>query len=90
MLTWDENKRLLNIANHELDFSGCEAIFDGPTFSYEDKRAAYGEQRICVIGWLNGEVVHLTYTDREENFHAISLRKAVKYEINQFFKEISR
>lgn len=90
MPTWDENKRLLNIKDHGLDFVGCEAIFDNPTFVYEDARERYGEQRLCAVGWLNGMVVHLTYTERKEDFHAISLRQAEKHEIKRYIKEISR
>lgn len=90
MPTWDEKKRLSNIKDHGLDFEGCEAIFDNLTHIYEDLRDRYEEQRFCVVGWLNGMVVHLTYTEREEDFHAISLREAVKHEIKRYIKEISR
>ena len=90
MPTWDEYKRLKNIEHHGLDFVGCESIFDGQVFAFEDLSQAYGEQRMCVLGWLDGTIVHLTYTDREDDFHAISLRKAEKHEIKRFIKEISR
>lgn len=59
MPTWDEKKRLSNIKDHGLDFEGCEAIFDNLTHIYEDLRDRYEEQRFCVVGWLNGMVVHL-------------------------------
>jgi uncharacterized DUF497 family protein len=49
-----------NIAKHGYDFPGCEAIFDGPIWVYEDKNTAYGEQHLCVIGWLHGQVMHMT------------------------------
>lgn len=84
MVTWDEAKRQLNLRNHELDFVGCEAVFDGPVISEEDARSAYGEQRINVIGFLRGEVVFMTYTERWSNFHVISLRKATRHEIKRF------
>ena len=90
MPTWDENKRLSNIKDHGLDFVGCEVVFDELNYMYEDVQARYGEQRICVIGWLDGILVHLTYTDREDDFHAISLREAEKHEIKRYYKEISR
>jgi uncharacterized DUF497 family protein len=69
-------------------FPGCERIFDGPVWVYEDKRLAYGELRLCAVGWLQGQVMHMTYTEREDDFHVISLREAEKYEVSRFFQEV--
>jgi uncharacterized protein len=88
MPTWDESKRQDNIRDHGLDFQGCEAIFDGPVSVKEDKSVAYGELRLNAVGWLRGRVVHMTYTEREDDFHVISLREAEKHEARKFFKEI--
>jgi uncharacterized DUF497 family protein len=90
MATWDEAKRLSNIKDHELDFVGCEAVFDGPVVSWDDDRDSYGEQRINLLGWLNGVVVHMTYTERGDEPHIISLRKAEKHEIRFYAKAIAR
>jgi len=35
-------------------------------------------QRINLLGWLDGRVVQLIYTEREEDLHVISLREATK------------
>lgn len=90
MITWDETKRQSNLRKHGLDFVGCEEVFDGPVLSDEDKRFAYGEQRISLIGWLRGQVVHMTYTERTGNLHIISLRKVTRHELERYQKEISR
>ena len=37
MPTWDDSKRSANIRKHGYDFRGCERIFDGPVWVYEDK-----------------------------------------------------
>ena len=89
MSTWDETKRLRNIKAHGLDFVGCEAVFDSPVVSWEDVREVYGEQRINLLGWLFGFVVHMTYTERGDEPHVISLRKAEKHEIRRYAKEVS-
>jgi uncharacterized DUF497 family protein len=81
---------LRNLRAHGLDFVGCEAIFDSPMMSLEDTREAYGEPRLNAFGFLNGEVVHLTYTERGENLRVISLRKAEKHEIRIFAKFLAR
>lgn len=90
MITWDESKRQENLRKHEMDFVGCEAVFDHPVATQEDSRDVYGEQRINLIGWLRGQWVHLTYTDRGDRLHAISLRKATSHEIRQYRKTFSK
>lgn len=89
MVTWDEPKRRRNIKEHGLDFAGCDAVFDHPIVTWEDAREAYGEQRINLLGWLNGAMVHMTYTERGDDMHVISLRKAEKHEIKFFITQIS-
>lgn len=89
MVTWDESKRRRNIKEHGLDFAGCDAVFDSPVVTWEDTRVAYGEQRINLLGWLDGVLVHLTYTERSDDMHVISLRKAEKHEIKFFIAQIS-
>lgn len=88
MVTWDESKRLSNIKVHGLDFVGCDSIFDGPVITREDDRLIYGEQRLNLIGILVGQVVHMTYTERGEDLHVISLRKATRHEARYYFSQI--
>jgi len=89
MITWNETKRQSNIQNHGLDFVGCDVVLDAPVFSWDDDREAYGELRINLLGQLNGVVVHMTYTERGDDMHVISLRKAQKHEIRRYITEIS-
>ncbi len=88
MVIWDEPKRQLNIKDHQLDLSGCEAVFDGPVITFEDDRLIYGEQRLNLLGFLGEVVVHMTYTERGDDLHVISLRKATKHEARYFFSQI--
>ncbi|MDF1486480.1 BrnT family toxin [Ramlibacter sp. H39-3-26] len=85
MPTWDEPKRLRNIKIHGFDFIGCEAVFDEPVVTWEDAREAYSEHRINLLGWLEGIVVHMT--ERGDEPHIISLRKAEKHEVRRYAKE---
>lgn len=89
MVTWDERKREANLRRHGLDFEGCETVFDHPVLTVEDSRMAYGEQRINLLGWLFGRVVHMTYTEHGESLHVISLREATKHEARTYFKALS-
>jgi uncharacterized protein len=88
VVTWDEPKRLLNLKDHKVDFVGCDVVFDGPVIAQEDDRVACGEIRINPLGLLHGRVVHMTYTERDDNVHVISLRKATKHEANHFFSQV--
>jgi uncharacterized protein len=84
--TWDEAKRLRNIKDHGLDFTGCEAIWDSFTVTREDIRQAYGEKRLVTFGILEGETVVMVHTERRAGSHIISLRKAEKHEARYYFK----
>ncbi|MGH8561205.1 MAG: BrnT family toxin, partial [Nevskiales bacterium] len=72
MPSWDERKRQGNIRRHGLDFVGAEAIWDNATVTREDLRRRYGESRFVTFGLLDGEVVVLVHTERDEDIHVIS------------------
>lgn len=86
MPTWDERKRLANLRRHQMDFRDAEAIWDNPTVTREDIRRQYGEPRYVTFGLLAGEVAVLVFTDREDDMHIISLRRAEKYEARYYFE----
>jgi len=90
MVTWEADKLSINIAKHGLSFEGADAVFDLPVVAWEDDREHYGELRINLLGWLNGQVVHMTYTERNEDMHVISLRKAENHEVKRYIKGISK
>jgi len=89
LFTWDEKKRLSNIKKHGIDFTCATDIFFGPTFTWEDSRFDYGEQRWITMGLLGSQVVVLVvHTETEEEIHVISIRKADKDEQALFFNNI--
>ena len=51
---WDEAKRQANLSNHKLDFADAEIVFSGITFTFEDDRFEYGEDRFITLGLLLG------------------------------------
>lgn len=86
--TWDETKRISNINKHELDFALTHWIFETDTFTFEDKRITYNEQRFITLGMLNGEVVVVVHTETENEIRVISLRKATKNEQKLYFSRL--
>lgn len=86
MVTYDETKRQANMQKHDgIDLAECECIFDSPMLTLEDTSDAYGEQRLKSLGWLDGRVVVLIWTDREAAPHLISCRFGDKHETKLFF-----
>jgi hypothetical protein len=55
-------------------------VFEGPTFTYEDDRFKYGEQRFVTLGFLNGVAVSIVHTETEDEIHVLSFRKATRKE----------
>jgi uncharacterized DUF497 family protein len=45
---WDEAKRLQNLKDHGVDFVDAHKVFAGPTFTFEDDRLRYQEQRFGI------------------------------------------
>ncbi len=86
---WDEGKRLANIRKHGIDFIDVPAVFDGDIVTLEDDRFSYGEQRFVSFGLLQGRVIAIVYTERENRTRIISARKATIYEQRTYFEQIT-
>ena len=69
-------KRDATLAERGLDMARAAEIFDGPTMTVEDDREDYGEIRLITIGFLDGRMVVMVWTQRGEARRIISLRKA--------------
>ncbi len=89
MFVWDEAKRRLNLRNHGIDFADAEKIFRGVTFTAEDTREDYGEQRFLTLGLLEDQVVSVAHTEQGDEIRIISIRKATKHEARFYFSQIT-
>lgn len=86
--TWEEVKRKSNLKAHGLDFLDASKVFEGLTFTFEDDRFNYSEQRFVTLGLLNGAPVSMVHTETANHIHVISFRKATKNEQLIFFQNI--
>lgn len=86
---WDEAKRQSNLIKHGFDFADASLLFAGTTFTREDSRFPYGEQRFITLGLLRAQVVVLAHTESRNTLRLISLRKATSRETQEFFTEIA-
>jgi uncharacterized protein len=85
---WSETKRATNLAAHGLDFLDAQAVFEGMTYTFEDDRFSYGEQRFVTLGLLAGIPVSVVHTENDHEIRIISFRKATKRESQIYFHAI--
>ncbi|MGH8547048.1 MAG: BrnT family toxin [Methylococcales bacterium] len=85
---WRESKRKTNLKDHSLDFVDAAQVFDGPIYTFEDDRFAYGEQRLVTLGLFQGIPVSIVHTETEDEIHIISFRKATKRETGILFQNV--
>lgn len=86
--TWDEAKRKRNLKDHGLDFVDAKRVFEGLTFTYEDDRFRYDEQRFVTLGLFKGIPVSIVHTESEDRINVISFRKATKRETAILFENL--
>ena len=65
-----------------------QKVFSGPTFTFEDERFDYNEQRFITVGLLDITVVVIAHTETEKEMRIISMRKATKNEQKIFFENL--
>jgi len=89
VITWDEPKRRRNLNKHGFDFVDAEQVFERVTYTYEDDRLAYAEQRFVTLGVLREIVVSIVHSEEGEHIHIISMRKATGRERKIYFESIA-
>ncbi len=86
--TWNEGKRKADIKKHGIDFADAHNVFAGPTFTFGDTRFDYEEQRWITMGLCSFSVVVIAHTEKSDEIHIISIRKAEKNEQKIFFENL--
>ncbi len=83
---WDEGKRQSNLQKHDVDFEDIKALFESQTLEWIDNRRNYGEERINVLGEIQGDIFFVTYTKRNTKYRLISARRANSRERRKYYK----
>jgi uncharacterized protein len=78
--SWSERKRATNLKQHGLDFVDAVLVFAGITYTFEDDRFSYGEQRFVTLGLLAGIPVSIVHTESEHEIRIISFRNVISAE----------
>ena len=79
MFEWDENKNQKNFDKHGLTFDVSIEVFSDK-YGYEVDRIVDNEIRTKYVGSLDGVVLSVIYTKREQKYRIISARCASKTE----------
>lgn len=85
MFEWDDEKADRNLRDHGLSFEDAVPVFLDPyRLEVEDDREDYGETRYYTIGMVNGVVLAVVFTWREDRVRIISARKATRAEQRKY------
>ena len=87
-IVWDEAKRRANLRKHGLDFVDAATIFSGITYTIEDRRFSYREQRFVTLGMLRDTVVVMAHTETGDTIRVNSMRKATRHEQTLYFQNL--
>ncbi len=86
--SWDEGKRRRVLRDHGLDFRDVKQAFDDPKQLHEyDAEHSLHEERWRMLGWLDGRVIAVVYTERSKSVQLITARYAEPREEQLFFDE---
>jgi len=85
--TWDENKRLTNLARHGVDFRDLEALDWARAVIFEDRRKDYGETRLIAMAPIGARLHVVVYVERSQEVRIISARKANSREVAFYERE---
>ncbi len=77
---WDENKRLANLIQHNIDFADAIDFEWDTALETIDDRLDYGEERWVALGFIGKKLLVMVYTFRAPIIRIISLRNANKRE----------
>jgi len=78
---WDKLKAKNNYAKHGVSFDLAKKVFKDPfAVEFLDDREDYGEERFVILGMVDGHILYVAYTERNETIRIISARRATKHE----------
>jgi hypothetical protein len=89
-ISYNQAKRTQNLEKHGVDFADADAVFAGRVVTMRDRRHEYGEERFQTYGYLNGRMMVVVWTPRDDRRRIISMRKCNAREqarIGQQFRE---
>jgi uncharacterized DUF497 family protein len=85
---WDDIKAATNLVNHGVSFERARLVFADPFAIGElDDREDYGEDRFIMVGIVEGTLIFVAYTERENRVRIISARRATRHEQDDYTRQ---
>jgi uncharacterized protein len=84
---WDENKRILNVKKHSIDFVDAIDVFSDPSAYTYFSQQAVNESRHVTVGRMKEVLVAVVFTRRDGTIRIISARKARRKERELYGRE---
>jgi uncharacterized protein len=85
---WDKAKAEENYAKHGVSFEMAKGVFkDSFATGFLDDREDYGEERFAILGIVEGQVLYVAYTERNDVIRIISARRATLNEQKIYIEE---
>ena len=82
---WSDEKAARNLADHAVSFETARRAFvDFFAYEYEDNRFEYDEERYCLIGMVEGDLIHVIFMYRGSRVRIISARGAEPHERRKY------
>jgi uncharacterized DUF497 family protein len=85
---WDADKNRTNREKHRIAFEDASVLFDQPHLKL--RSADHGETRWIALGAVEGRMIAVIYTQRQERIRLISARAARKNERKIYEEHIGR
>jgi uncharacterized protein len=87
---WDDAKAAANVAKRGVSSEIARDVFKDPfALDWLDQREDYGEPRHVTIGMVEGRLLYVAYTMRDDVIRIISARGAEPYERRRCHEENS-
>jgi uncharacterized protein len=85
---WDDAKAAANLAKHKVSFETARRAFEDPfAVERDDNREHYDEPRFAILGMVDGRLLFVAYTLRDDIIRVISARGAEPYEQRIYHEE---
>jgi uncharacterized protein len=84
---WNADKAEANLRKHRIAFEAARRVFeDDFAIEWPDADLAYGEMRFVITGMVDGRLLRVVYTERNDRIRIISARKATQHEQRQYYR----
>jgi uncharacterized DUF497 family protein len=84
---WDADKAEANLRKHGIAFEAARRVFnDDFAVEWQDADLPYGEIRFAITGMVDGRLLRVVYTERNDRIRIISARKATRHEQTEYYR----